>query len=482
MLIKRLKQDQIFRIKFAQVVAALGVSAFFAVIILFFSPLAGLFLAVGIIGMVVVARKPEIGILVIVFINTGLFYYETSSLISFASISLHISDLILIYLLLIIFIKLITKNHSLVRTPLDGIILWFYGAILLSAVFAFDSPSYTRNWVFQQLRPLTYYLVFFIVTNLIRERKQITTLIYGLLGIGAVASLEMLIQILFPSIHLVASQPLDLVTAGAQFSGVVRNYLTADRLIYPMFLIAFSWMLVRKNAGVRFREPLLVGILGIGLFLTYQRNYWLTMLSMIFLMGILVPLSYKLKMTRVFLAIVLLISLINIPGTRINGYLNAAINRLVWGMDPGTLAIDGSVQWRIKETEYALQSISQNSIFGIGLGNYYRPSVTDVDPTSSATGIRWYVHNAYLWVWVDMGLIGLIPFVGLLLWVVIRGLTRWQKIKDGFVKAFVLGSSLGILGQIITNVVAPNFLQDWSLVVFAIIFGLNELIYRLEES
>jgi O-antigen ligase len=103
-------------------------------------------------------------------------------------------------------------------------------------------------------------------------------------------------------------------------------------------------------------------------------------------------------------------------------------------------------------------------------------------------GLRWYVHNAYLWVWVMAGAVGLVPFLLLYGLFVIRGLLRWRSVKGSIVqrgsgtKAVVLGFTLGIVGQMIGNIVAPNFLQSWSLVIFAIILGANEVIYRLNTG
>jgi len=92
------------------------------------------------------------------------------------------------------------------------------------------------------------------------------------------------------------------------------------------------------------------------------------------------------------------------------------------------------------------------------------------------------MHNVYLWVWVMMGFIGFIPFAWLYASFLRRGFTRWPKIGDPKLRAVVLGFTLAILGQAISNLVSPNFIQSWALIVFAIILGINELIFRWEVS
>jgi len=79
-----------------------------------------------------------------------------------------------------------------------------------------------------------------------------------------------------------------------------------------------------------------------------------------------------------------------------------------------------------------------------------------------------------------MGLIGFIPFIWLYAGFLVRGLTRWREITDPKPRAVVLGFTLAVLGQAISNFVAPNFIQHWGLIVFAIILGINELIFRWE--
>jgi O-antigen ligase len=176
--------------------------------------------------------------------------------------------------------------------------------------------------------------------------------------------------------------------------------------------------------------------------------------------------------------------LVTLPGHLPTKYFTAAYDRLIWGMKLDTLGKDDSVQWRITESRYAIQSIVQHPFLGIGLGNLYRPEVfgdeTQYNHEFPQYGARWYIHNAYLWVLIDTGLIGFVPFIWLFWTFLLRGFTRWRKIEDPKLRVVVLGFSLGILGQAISNLVAPNFIQSWVLVVFAIMLGVNEVIYRWE--
>jgi len=469
----------------SHVVVACGVGLLLGVVSLWFSPLWVLAGALGILFFIGISYRPEFGLLTIVLIASGLIDYERLPLLGIGPISLHITDVLLLYLLTLVLIKaLLVPGFKIVRTPLDAPLMWFYLAVVLSAIFAIAQSSVGTNFVLRRLRTLTNYLGFFVVTQLIRDRRQLTVLMKGLFVIAVLASLAILVQVIDPSVQVVRARSPELVTAGQASAGVLRTFSQADRLIYVMLLVSVC-SLTLGNGGLRpALEFARAGILGIGLFLTFQRNYWLTMLSMLVLLGVLISWPQRFRILRWgIVGLVVVVLLVSFSGGALDRYVGAAFDRLVWGMRSETLAQDSSTQMRVMETEYAVQSILQHPLLGIGLGSLYRPPVEDDGywrPEDPSIGLRWYMHNAYLWVWTMMGLMGFIPFIWLYASFLRRGFTRWRRIGDPKLRAAVLGSTLAILGQAISNLVAPNFVQSWSLIVFVIMLGINELIFRWE--
>jgi len=90
----------------------------------------------------------------------------------------------------------------------------------------------------------------------------------------------------------------------------------------------------------------------------------------------------------------------------------------------------------------------------------------------------WYCHNAYMWIWVKMGTPALLVFLWLCAVFVRRGLRLWRRIADSKGRAIVVGFTLAFVGQMVSNLVAPNFIQNWVLVVYPITMGVNELLYK----
>ncbi|MGI6209499.1 MAG: O-antigen ligase family protein, partial [Anaerolineae bacterium] len=356
----------------------------------------------------------------------------------------------------------------------------FLAAAGLSAGMAVLVFGVDPTFVLRLMRPLAYYASFFAVTRLLWERRQVQTLLNGLLWLGALASGAVILQTAFPQLTILRASSTELVTAAREYSGVHRVYTHADRLIYPMLLLSVTFLALRVTPT--WMEAGRAALLAVALILSFQRNYWGTSLLMVGLLTALVPAWARLRLAFALgaAAVLIMVSAL-IPSPELMRYRQAALERFVYGLSPETVAADGSAQDRVLEIEYGLQTVVERPVLGIGLGNLYRPlNANDLANREMppAIGLRWYIHNAYLWVWVDMGLVGLIPFLWLYGAGIYRGLRSWRAMPDRRTRAVVLGLSLGLMGQAGSNLVAPNFIQSWSLLVFPVLLGLNEVILR----
>jgi hypothetical protein len=81
-----------------------------------------------------------------------------------------------------------------------------------------------------------------------------------------------------------------------------------------------------------------------------------------------------------------------------------------------------------------------------------------------------------------MGTPALIFFLWLCFRFLYRGFRTWPQISDPTQRAVVLGFTLAFVGQMVSNLVAPNFIQNWVLIIYPIMMGINELIYKWNEA
>jgi O-antigen ligase len=105
----------------------------------------------------------------------------------------------------------------------------------------------------------------------------------------------------------------------------------------------------------------------------------------------------------------------------------------------------GSAYSRIPLLTIAYRMIADHPIFGVGLNNFavVMPQYANLE---FAGYWLYVVHNKYLIVWGETGLLGLLTFLWFLCTTLYRGWQGWL-FKDRFLSPLALGFSAAILGQ-----------------------------------
>jgi O-antigen ligase len=251
-----------------------------------------------------------------------------------------------------------------------------------------------------------------------------------------------------------------------------------------MLIVAICSALLAPSGRRRLVFGGIAMFLFLWLFLSFQRNYWATTALALGLLAFLLPWPARLRALRwVVLGLVIVALLLWMPASPLAPWGQAAMERIL-SFQGETLERDTSALLRQVELQFAFRKIAKNPLFGVGIGNSYRPWMRRFDFLPWATtnwGLVWYCHNAYVWIWVKMGTPAVVCFLWLCFAFLFRGLQRWQQISDGKWRAVVLGFTLAFAGQMVSNLVAPNFVSNWVLVVFPVMMGINELIYRWND-
>lgn len=81
--------------------------------------------------------------------------------------------------------------------------------------------------------------------------------------------------------------------------------------------------------------------------------------------------------------------------------------------------LDTSSQKRIRYYEHALESIFQNPVQGIGLGNWKIQSIQSDNSEILEYEVPYHVHNDFLEIFAELGIIGLALFFGIYLYLII---------------------------------------------------------------
>lgn len=476
---------------FMELVIAAGVGFCIAVLIIFSTHFIGNpKVVVGALGGVfyvfMIRRWPYLGILSVMAMTSGIIDREWLPLIPIGPFSAHIPDIMLGLLLLLLVLRATTqKDFHYFQTPLDVPLLLFMLALFFSMFYAVVFLDLSPNPVARVARPLFYWLIFFPITQFVTDKQTLRNFLLGMMGLAMVLSLGLMFPNRFEPLMPVSA--VDLTTAGREFSGVTRVYYGGERYLYMIIPAMIGTLLIyRKERWLYFL--VLAGAL-FWLYRSYQRNYWATTIVNVSLMiGLLSAFSQTRfrTVTRIATAVPILIFLaiavyfafpaqigsqIDIYADRLGSIFQTASNERA----------DSSLEWRVMENYYARQSIREHLWLGIGPSGTYRPPF-EIEVRWNEYPINWYVHNSYFWIAVMMGLSGLVPFMWLSIHYVLRTLWRWTELRDDEFLGVYIGFGTGYLGMMISNIVAPNFVQSWSLIIYAAAMGVNEVIYRLNKQ
>jgi O-antigen ligase len=112
------------------------------------------------------------------------------------------------------------------------------------------------------------------------------------------------------------------------------------------------------------------------------------------------------------------------------------------------------------------------------MGARYRPYDLRLDLPGSTGDFRKFIHNGFLRILLDSGLLGFLFFLWLSFAFLIRGWRYWRRIPDKQLKGIVIGFPLAYLVVLIAAVANSTFVQwNWT-PVLGMMMGINEVVFR----
>jgi len=171
-------------------------------------------------------------------------------------------------------------------------------------------------------------------------------------------------------------------------------------------------------------------------------------------------------------------------GGRARAYYDSLFLRLRSLFSPVDTLQSESLEWRKVEIEYAITNIVKHPLVGMGLGSDYRPRITWMDgyrDTRDWNSMS-YIHNGYLFMLVDMGLLGLVPFLWFFYRFLARAFARWRSVRVPRDRAVAIGFTLGVVAILLSAMVSPRFFEWPGILVLATITGITEAIFQLDEQ
>ncbi len=444
-------------------------------------------LVFGLVGAVVFVlvtmRWPELGILSLVALLSGMISLSWLPVLPLGPVSLNIHDMIVMLLLALVFLRATSwPGFTIYRTPLLLPLLLFVGAFLLSAANAILIHGVGMNAVLRTVRVLILWIAFIPTMQLVRDEQALRRLLLGLL----LFSVVLLIGVLLPN-KFEPFLPVEERAAGTgaqMYSGVTRVYFAGDMILYAMIPVTVAALATVKKGNPLWRVGLL-GLLLFWLFRTFFRQYWLTLfvaclLLMVFLSGQ-ERLRLLKRMIPVALAGALIVGIfVAFQPEQFERMVHPLVHRIS-SITQNPFKREGSLQWRMIETHYAMIQIERHPVLGLGLASSYRPPMESEGDMYGDWAYK-YIENGYLYITVMMGLVGLVPFLWLCAVYLFRVARHQHEIGDDGLRAVYLGFGLAFLGMMACNIFSPTFVIGTRLVFFPVSMAISETILRLERE
>lgn len=343
----------------------------------------------------------------------------------------------------------------------DRMFAWFMFICLFSAV-----PAYLYgNEMFKWLRELVPFLFFLPYLIIVRSVNTVGAIKWLCLAFTAVCFSIGIYNLVEYSNNALNAEYLWELVAGRRAPGEPLFFTT---LTVAAILICFE--------GFRgTRTWLLIGVMmfcGIALAVTFSRGYWVAALLSMGISYFWMPDQARRRMLiygGLTAGLVILIT---------SWYLGPVIYDLATVLGERVVSILGatvdiSLRNRIVESSAAFDEIMGSPIWGYGLGFYYTyvPLIPGELPT-------WYVHNAYLYLWLKLGLPGLVAFLAWYVTVIVHGYRAYRANEDAFVKPLLLSVTSIMLAMIPLSITSPQYIQKDSILFLALAMGFIEIAYR----
>jgi O-antigen ligase len=464
-----------------QIIAACCLGSLLGVVSGMFSGLLALGVVASLFFVYASIKRPEIALLLILITTATIVYEEQLPTISLG-ISLHIPDILLLGLLVLIVVRwLFDPGFKIVHTPLDLPLLIFYAVTLLSTFVALYNSSVEVEVARRAIRVLLYYLTFFVVTNLVRERRQLIFLLNGIFILANIVAAVMVAQyFLGRAVTLLPGRIEALDTNGLAFEDVTRILPPGLSIVLVVFVVTFCTLVLDRFTSLGWLNILQLGFLGIAFLFTFLRSYIGALAFALFLLVFILKGPDRQKLINWSLVILIvggmfLVFLSAIPDSGATGLVEASSQRL------GTIfkietyqGQDGSLNWRAIENGYAIRQIIAHPWLGLGMDAVYRPFDSRLD--TRTVNMRNFIHNGHLKIMLNSGLIGYFSFMWLSFVFLRQGFKGWRDIHEDRFRGIVLSFTLVFVAITIAALVNTTFTQWRWTPVIGIMMGINEVI------
>ncbi len=425
-------------------------------------------------------KRPEITILGLLVLSSTVLGDESNLSISLGFGHIYLTDILLLPAFALIAVRwLFNPDFRLMRTPMDIPLLGFVGLALLSTSWAIIQSSITLQESLGEVRVVLSYLVFFAITNLLRDEKQLGGLVKSIPFLATIVATAMIYQFFVGSaLPFLPGRVETLQTRDTTFVGITR-VLPPGQSIVLVSSIVISALLALK--GERRGNALIFiqgGLSGLAVVISFNRTFWvMTVLALIILSYLIrnreLPrlVGFGLIALSMAVLVVFLTSQVS-KESKVDELLKATTDRFTTLFRPRATSSESSLQFRQIENQYAVPQIMAHPLLGLGMGALYRPFNLTLDYRD----MRGYIHNGHFHIMMKAGMLAYLCVVWFSAVFLFRSFRYWRLIRDVETRAYVLGFALAYVGILVGSIYNPMLVQPFWTPLIGVMFGFNEAI------
>jgi O-antigen ligase len=382
-------------------------------------PFLALFGVLGLLVVVIVARRPEAASLLVV----GLIYSNAPTVfVTFHSLPLIIGGSVPLILAAPLAYELLIRRQKIIITPALPWIVFYLVIQIVSTITSRDTASSASELGSFAIEGLGLYL---LVTNTVRSPEILRAIIWVLLIVGILLGGLSLFQQLtdtysnsYFGFAQTESSATGLIDVGLdRLAGPIGEQNRYAQIMLMLMALAIMQVSAERQRWLKLAALLCAALTAIAVALTFSRG---AALAAGIILAVMVAFRY-IRISHVVAAIGLIaVVLIAVPSygarvTTVTGVLSLLSDQ------PAGDAADNSLVSRATENLTALSVWADHPLVGVGPGefpSYYRDYADEIGQSVRAQDRE--AHNLYLGIAAETGSLGLIAFLGAVI------ATLWQ--------------------------------------------------------
>ncbi len=353
------------------------------------------------------------------------------------------------YLIAIVF----TERPRDLRSPIFWPLICFLAMALVAAVNAANNGIPFNHWA-SDLNGLSFYALYFILAIWVTKAGAIKKL-FSLMTVMSVAGVALSVTLALRNILWPPGVPLLIYIAGVP----IRKFGLPTDAGIVIFLVSLSLAISLKSS---FKKTLFTGLFllfGLEQISSFTRARWIGDMAGVAFIIFLMAQQNRKRLLKFFMlatisACVFIMLVIAYPShTPLYKALTLVESRfssIFVSME------EPAISTRVSEWEEAFKKAMQHPILGNGLGTsirYYRYDKwygTEIWETTR------YIHNSYIYLFLNMGLLGILAFGWLCVSFIGYGIRVIRAGRDDYYKGLAAGFTASFVAILVASMFTPT--------------------------